>query len=68
MLRPWRSAAYWLVLHGLLSLLSCRTQDLCRHVIVHCVKSILAYYSNAGFDAPGFGCKTLLSNYSLIGQ
>jgi hypothetical protein len=27
MQRPWRGAAYWLVHHGLLSLLSCRTQD-----------------------------------------
>ena len=27
MLRPWRGAVYWLALHGLLSLLSYRTQD-----------------------------------------
>ena len=27
MQKPWRCAAYWLVSHGLLSLLSCRTQD-----------------------------------------
>ena len=27
MQRPWRDAAYWLVLHGLLSLLSYRIQD-----------------------------------------
>jgi hypothetical protein len=25
---PWRGAAYWLAFHGLLSLLSCRTEDL----------------------------------------
>ena len=63
MQRPWRCAAYWLVLLGLLSLLSAgihagrmlyRTQDhLCRHnVIVHCVKIILVYYSNDDFSAP----------------
>ena len=27
MQRPWKGAAYWLALHGLLSLLSYRTQD-----------------------------------------
>jgi hypothetical protein len=27
MQRPWRSAAYWIAPHGLLSLLSCSTQD-----------------------------------------
>ena len=27
MQKPWRGAAYWLALHGLLSLLSYRTQD-----------------------------------------
>lgn len=27
MQRPWRSAAYWLALHGLLNLLSYTTQD-----------------------------------------
>ena len=66
MKKPWRGAAYWLVPHGLLSLLSYRTQDhlprgdISHHGIVPLSHQSFINQDNTPRDLPAAPSETLI--------